>query len=98
MTTDELKAEQGQTSPSAPPPRSEAGILEELRHSERRFRALQETSPNGFMFFDSVRDETGIIIDFEWLYANPSSDEISRNTVLGVTLMRRRQSITRRAA
>ncbi len=77
MTTNDLKAEQGQAAP-APPPirRSEAGILEELRQSERRFRAVQETSPDGFMLFDSVRDEKGTIIDFEWLYANPASEAV----------------------
>lgn len=47
-----------------------------LRESEARFRAFQETSPDGFMIFRSLRDASGAIVDFEWLYANPAAERI----------------------
>jgi PAS domain S-box-containing protein len=49
---------------------------EALRLSEARFRALQETSIDGFMLLESVRDEGGAIVDFRWLYANGSAERI----------------------
>jgi PAS domain S-box-containing protein len=45
-----------------------------LRENEERFRAVQETSPDGFMIFRSVRDDDGTIQDFEWLYVNPAAE------------------------
>lgn len=49
---------------------------EALRQSEARFRALQETSIDGFMLLESVRDERGVIVDFRWLYANGAAEQI----------------------
>jgi PAS domain S-box-containing protein len=49
---------------------------EALRRSEERFRAVQETSPDGFMVFESVRDEEGRIEDFRWVYINPAAEGI----------------------
>lgn len=47
-----------------------------LRASEARFRAVQETSIDGFMVLDSIRDEHGRIIDFRWQYANVAAERI----------------------
>jgi PAS domain S-box-containing protein len=47
-----------------------------LRASEARFRALQDTSIDGFMVFESVRDESGSIIDFRWLHVNEAGGRI----------------------
>ncbi|MGJ8571166.1 MAG: PAS domain-containing protein [Hoeflea sp.] len=47
-----------------------------LRASEARFRAVQETSVDGFMLLDSVRNEKGEIVDFRWAYANDASARI----------------------
>jgi PAS domain-containing protein len=48
---------------------------ERLRISEARFRAIQETSIDGFMVLESVR-ETGRIVDFVWIYANDTAAAI----------------------
>lgn len=45
-----------------------------LRQSEARFRVLHETSPDGFMIFQTVRDEAGDIVDFAWSYINPAAE------------------------
>ncbi|MCC5830268.1 MAG: response regulator [Phycisphaeraceae bacterium] len=42
-----------------------------LRRSEERFRAAVERSRFAFFIFESVRDETGRIVDFIINYANP---------------------------
>ncbi|RUR84200.1 hypothetical protein PCC6912_17940 [Chlorogloeopsis fritschii PCC 6912] len=47
-----------------------------LRRSEERFRISQELSLDAFTILDSVRDETGAIVDFEWTYVNPKAAEI----------------------
>ncbi len=47
-----------------------------LRESEARFRAVQETSIDGFMVLESVRDEAGRLIDFRWAYANAAAERI----------------------
>ncbi|MBF2072571.1 MAG: PAS domain S-box protein [Synechococcales cyanobacterium C42_A2020_086] len=44
--------------------------------SEQRFRAVQELSIDGFILLQSIRDASGRIIDFEWLYANPAAARI----------------------
>ncbi len=38
-----------------------------------RFRQAYEQSPEGFILFEPVRDETGELIDFYWLYQNPAA-------------------------
>jgi PAS domain S-box-containing protein len=57
---------------------SQAAESERARRAiESRFRVLHETSPDGFMIFRSVRDETGRMIDAEWEYANPAAIRMS---------------------
>lgn len=48
----------------------------QLQISETRFRAVQQTTPDGFMIFQSVRDPQGQITDFTWLYCNPAAERI----------------------
>jgi signal transduction histidine kinase len=50
--------------------RVRAQAAEQLRISDERFKAVQETSPDGFMVLDAVRDEHGAVVDFIWSYAN----------------------------
>ncbi|MBE9170613.1 PAS domain-containing protein [Pleurocapsales cyanobacterium LEGE 06147] len=52
-----------------------------LRQSEERFRVSQELSLDAFTILDSVRDETGAIVDFVWMYANPKAAEILQHPV-----------------
>ncbi|WP_199314430.1 PAS domain-containing protein [Planktothrix sp. FACHB-1365] len=52
-----------------------------LRLSEERFRVAQELSLDAFTILQSVRDETGTIIDFEWTYVNPKAADILQQTV-----------------
>ena len=51
-----------------------------LRESEARFRAVQETSIDGFMILESVRDTSGAgpgsIVDFRWIHANEAAERI----------------------
>jgi PAS domain S-box-containing protein len=47
-----------------------------LELSESRFRAIQETSIDGFMVLSSIRDEDGTIVDFRWEYANEAAARI----------------------
>ena len=47
-----------------------------LRASEARFRAAQETSIDGFVMLEAVRDGAGRIIDFRWIYANDAAERI----------------------
>jgi len=47
-----------------------------LRESEARFRAVQETSIDGFMMLEAVRDENRQIVDFRWVYANEAAERI----------------------
>ncbi|WP_437733865.1 PAS domain-containing hybrid sensor histidine kinase/response regulator [Sorangium sp. So ce1335] len=51
-------------------------IEQALRASEARFRTVQEASPDGFMILRSVRDASGAISDFEWVYVNPATGPI----------------------
>ncbi len=44
-----------------------------LIESEARFRAIQQTSPDGFLVYRSVRDTYHKIIDFVCDYANPAA-------------------------
>ncbi len=48
----------------------------ELRASEERFRAVQETSLDGFMVLESVRDAHGVLEDFGWSYVNEAAARI----------------------
>jgi len=51
-------------------------VEEALRLSEARFRAIQETSIDGFMMLQSVRDTSGAIADFRWIYVNDAAARI----------------------
>jgi PAS domain S-box-containing protein len=51
-----------------------------LRTSEARLRAVQEATPDGYMIFESIRDEQGTIIDFRWLYTNPAGETLVGRT------------------
>ncbi len=48
-------------------------IEEALRESEERFRVAQELSPDGFLIFRPLRDNTGAVTDFLWLYENDAA-------------------------
>ncbi|MEZ5739152.1 MAG: PAS domain S-box protein [Burkholderiaceae bacterium] len=43
---------------------------------EMRLLALEQTSGDGFMMFDTVRDGQGNIVDFRWTYANEQAARI----------------------
>jgi len=43
-----------------------------LRHNQERFRIAQDISPDGFTILRPVRDTSGQIIDFSWVYENPA--------------------------
>ncbi len=49
---------------------------EQLRSSEARFRAVQDTSIDGFMVFKSVRAAGGDITDFSWIHVNEAAARI----------------------
>ncbi|HEY9650466.1 MAG TPA: PAS domain S-box protein, partial [Coleofasciculaceae cyanobacterium] len=51
-----------------------------LRQSEERFRVSQELSLDAFTILNTVRDETGVILDFEWTYVNPKAAEILQHS------------------
>jgi signal transduction histidine kinase/PAS domain-containing protein/ActR/RegA family two-component response regulator len=42
-----------------------------IARSEERFRRVQEATPDGFAILRPLRDESGAITDFEYVYANP---------------------------
>lgn len=48
-----------------------------LLDSEIRFRAVQETSPDGFMIFHSLRSTDGEIEDFVWEFINPAAEQLT---------------------
>lgn len=52
-----------------------------LRQSQERFRISQELSLDAFTILNSVRDQTGTIVDFVWIYANPKAAEILQYSV-----------------
>lgn len=47
-----------------------------LLASEARFRAVQETTIDGFVMLESVRDGAGRLVDFRWVYANDAAERI----------------------
>ena len=46
---------------------------EALARSEERFLVAQELSLDAFTILESLRDETGTIVDFKWTYVNPTA-------------------------
>jgi PAS domain S-box-containing protein len=54
----------------------EKAIEEALRKSEEHFRGTIMNLPDGFMMFESVRDQSGQITDFKWLHVNPAAERI----------------------
>lgn len=56
-----------------------AAVEAALHHWEqeaRRYQEIHDLSPDGIMCFRAVRDAGGKIVDFEWLYSNPSAGRI----------------------
>ncbi|MEA5499097.1 sensor domain-containing diguanylate cyclase [Limnoraphis robusta] len=65
-------------------------IREQLKTSQMLLAGVLNSSLDGIMAFKSVRDETGKIIDFEWLLINPSACEIigrSETELLGKRML-----------
>ncbi|XWK90952.1 MAG: PAS domain S-box protein [Phormidium sp.] len=63
---------------------------EALARSEERFLVAQELSLDAFTILESVRDETGQIVDFKWTYVNPTAARIlqkSQEELLGERLL-----------
>jgi len=50
---------------------------EALRASEERFRVAQEMSPDGFTILRPVRDESGRVVDFTWVYENATAERFT---------------------
>ena len=48
-------------------------LTAELRASDERMRGVMDTSLDGIMVFESVRDTDGGIVDFRWLHVNPAA-------------------------
>ncbi len=65
-------------------------IEAELKKSEEKFRIAQEMSPDGFTILKPVRNETGEIIDFTFVYENEAVARINRTDpeeVMGKSLL-----------
>jgi two-component sensor histidine kinase len=63
---------------------------DDLTATRQQLAAVHDTSPDGFMMFDSVRDENGNLIDFRWTYANEAGAEVvghSIDTLIGQHLL-----------
>ena len=55
----------------------------------KTFEAVLDATPDGFMVFDSVREE-GDIVDFRWVYTNPAAAQIvgrSHEALVGKRLL-----------
>jgi PAS domain S-box-containing protein len=60
-----------------------------LRESEARFRAVQQTSPDGFVILRAVRDRNGQIEDFRFEYVNPAVEQFANTeakNIVGKTM------------
>ncbi|MHB1293703.1 MAG: PAS domain S-box protein [Anaerolineae bacterium] len=55
-------------------------IEEALRASEERFRTIQESSPDGLILMQALRDDAGCIVDFSWDYLNPVAERMFSTT------------------
>ena len=56
-------------------------VLDALRESEQRFRATVDQLPDAVSVFESVRDESGAVVDFRWVYCNAYNAEMTGYTV-----------------
>ena len=68
-----------------------------LQHSEARFRAVQQTTPDGFIIFSAIRDGAGRIVDFRFDVVNPAVERILDDTaanIVGDTMHKRMTAIT----
>ena len=64
----------------------------DLRESEARFRAVQQTTPDGFVILHSLRDGDGQITDFRFDYVNPALERIANDkaeNIVGLTVRER---------
>ncbi len=64
--------------------------ITDRKQSEERFRVSQELSLDAFAILRSLRDDSGYIVDFEWIYLNPKAGEILKNQpekLVGQTLL-----------
>ncbi len=50
---------------------------QELKASEALLKGVLDSSLDGIMAFECVRDANGAIVDFTWLVVNPKSEEIT---------------------
>jgi signal transduction histidine kinase/CheY-like chemotaxis protein len=48
-------------------------VMATLETAEARFRLAQEMSLDAFVILEAIRDGSGRITDFRWLYANPAA-------------------------
>jgi diguanylate cyclase (GGDEF)-like protein/PAS domain S-box-containing protein len=51
-----------------------------LKTSEMQLSSVLNSSLDGIMAFKSVRDEAGVIVDFEWLLSNPTACKMMGHT------------------
>ncbi|MBD1918822.1 MULTISPECIES: PAS domain S-box protein [Cyanophyceae] len=51
-----------------------------LQTSEMQLASVLNSSLDGIMVFKAVRDESGVIVDFEWLLSNPAACKIVGRT------------------
>jgi PAS domain S-box-containing protein len=59
-----------------------------LRESEQTLQASQRLNPHGFAILRAVRGSAGEVLDFEWEYANPAAQRLSRgNPLVGRRLL-----------
>lgn len=52
-------------------------VQEALQASRELLASIMASSLDGIMAFDAVRDDTGRIVDFEWVLANPRSRQLT---------------------
>jgi PAS domain S-box-containing protein len=54
----------------------------DLEAAEKRYRTTLSTLPDAISALSAVRAESGEIVDFEWIYANPAEAELHPQTSL----------------
>ncbi|MCA8902491.1 MAG: PAS domain S-box protein [Hyphomonas sp.] len=59
-------------------------MIEALADSESRFRAVQQTSPDGFMLLHALRNPDGAIEDFRLDFVNPGAERIVGRSASGL--------------